>query len=100
MGSKKLELTIDPEAQIEIDKAIENYEKAREGLGEEFYYYLDGYFEVLREDNVFFNIKRKPAFRELPLKRFPYVIIYEHTKTEIYVFSVFNTNQDPAKKRH
>ena len=97
MGSK-LKLTIDPEAEIEIAETIDYYETARTGLGQEFYNYLDGYFKVLLEGNVFFEIKRKPAFRELPLRRFPYVIIYEHTDTEIYVFSVFNTSQDPEKK--
>jgi len=48
---------------------------------------------------VFFEIKRKPVFRELALKRFPYVIIYEHTEEDIYVYSVFNTYQSPIKKR-
>ena len=97
MGSK-LKLTIDPEAQIEIEDAVDYYEEARVGLGADFYNYLEGYFKVLTEGTIFFEIKRKPAFREMPLKRFPYVIIYEHTETEIYVFSVFNTNQDPEKK--
>ena len=97
MGSK-LKLTIDPEAEIELADAINHYESERAGLGEEFYNYLDGYFKVLLEGTVFFEVKRKPAFREFPLRRFPYVIIYEHTETEIYIFSVFNTSQDPSKK--
>jgi len=37
-------LTIEPEAQIEIEDAIDCYESKQTGLGEEFYYYLDGYF--------------------------------------------------------
>ncbi len=53
MGSKKTKLTIDTEAQIEIDQVIEHYEIMRDGLGKEFYNYLDGYFSVLREGNVF-----------------------------------------------
>lgn len=95
MGYK---LTIDPEAEIEIANTIEYYENNLIGLGSEFYNYLKGYFKVLTEGNVLFEIKRKPAFREFPLKRFPYVIIYEQTETEIYVFSVFNTLQSPEKK--
>ena len=92
-------LTIDPEAQIEIDEAIEWYETAREGLGFEFYKYLDGYFKTLQQNKVYFQIKRKPIFRELPLKKFPFVIIYEHNYEEIYIYSVFNTRKNPAKKR-
>tara|TARA_R110002049_G_scaffold284031_1_gene464557 strand:+ start:846 stop:1139 length:294 start_codon:yes stop_codon:yes gene_type:complete len=91
-------LTIEPEAQIEIEDAIDWYESKQTGLGEEFYNYLDGYFETLKEATALFPIKRRPVFRELPLKRFPYVIIYEHTKSEIFVYSVFNTHQDPIKK--
>ncbi|QHI35188.1 hypothetical protein IMCC3317_05340 [Kordia antarctica] len=95
----ELKLTLDVEAQIEIEKAIEYYETLQEGLGREFYYYLEGYFKTLQLGNVFFQIKRKPVFRELALKRFPYVIIYEHIEDEIYIYSVFNTQQNPKKKK-
>ena len=99
MGSRLL-LIIDPEAQLEIDKAIEWYEKARIGLGKEFFNYLEGYFKTLQQNKISFQIKRKPVFRELALKRFPYVIIYEQTKEEIYIYSIFNTHQNPIKKSH
>ena len=96
--ASKLLLTIDPEAQEEIDDAIDWYESQQPGLGLDFVNYLDGYFQTLIEGNVLFPVKRKPVFRELTLKRFPFVIIYEHTKAEIFVYSVFNTHQDPEKK--
>lgn len=96
MGSK---LIIEPEAQKEIIEAIEWYESKRIGLGGEFFNYLDGYFQTLKSSNASFEIKRKPVFRELPLKRFPYVIIYEELDNQIVVYSVFNTLQNPSKKR-
>ena len=95
MGSK---LIVGPEAQIEIYDAIDWYESKQTGLGEEFYNYLEGYFETLRNGNADFPVKRKPVFRELPLKRFPYAIIYAKEKDAIYVYSVFNTHQHPLKK--
>jgi len=95
MASK---LTILPHAQIEIDHAITWYESQQTGLGKEFFDYLDGYFNILREGNFLFAIKRNPAFRELPLKKFPFIIIYEVTQTETIVYSVFNTQQSPKKK--
>jgi len=98
MVSKPI-LIIDPEAQKEIDEAIEYYETVREGLGFEFYNYLDGYFKTLQQNEAYFQIKRKPIFRELPLKRFPFVIIYEHNYQEIYIYSVFNTYQNPKHKK-
>lgn len=45
-----------------------------------------------------FQIRKKPTFREMPLKRFPFVIIYELRSDKIIVFSVFNTHQNPDKK--
>ena len=96
MGSK---LIIEPEAQEEIDKAIEWYESKQIGLGADFFNYLDGYFQTLKNGKALFEIKRKPVFRELPLKRFPFVIIYEEFQNQIIVYSVFNTFQNPDKKK-
>lgn len=95
MGSK---LIIELEAQIEIDKAIEWYESKQIGLGADFFNYLDGYFQTLKNGEALFEIKRKPVFRELPLKRFPYIIIYEEYQNQLIVYSVFNTFQDQNKK--
>lgn len=60
--------------------------------------YLDDYFQTLKNGKASFEIKRKPVFRELPLKRFPFVIIYEEFRNQIIVYSVFNTFQNPSKK--
>lgn len=95
MGSK---LIIEPEAITEIEEAIDWYESKKIGLGKVFFNYLNGYFQMLNNNNALFEIKRKPVFRELPLKRFPFVIIYEVYQNKVIVYSVFNTNQDPNKK--
>jgi hypothetical protein len=92
------ELIIEPEAQNEIEEAIDWYETQQIGLGLEFLNYLDGYFQTLKNQKALFEIKRKPVFRELPLKRFPYIIIYEVIPNQIIVYSVFHTFQDPVKK--
>lgn len=96
MGSK---LIIEPEAQEEIIDAIEWYESKQVGLGADFLNYLDGYFQTLKNAKATFELKRKPVFRELPLKRFSFVIIYEEFQDQIIVYSVFNTYQAPEKKK-
>jgi len=96
MGSK---LRIEPKAVVEIENAIEWYESKQIGLGLDFYNYLSGYFETLKQGYSLFEIKRKPSFRELPLKRFPFIIIYEVFDNEIIIYSVFNTFQNPIKKK-
>ncbi|MDG2193431.1 MAG: type II toxin-antitoxin system RelE/ParE family toxin [Polaribacter sp.] len=95
MGSK---LIIEPKAQEEIDTAIAWYESKQVGLGEVFLNYLDGYFQTLKNEKALFEIKRNPVFREVPLKRFPYIIIYEEYQNRVIVYSVFNTHRDPIKK--
>ena len=95
MGSR---LIIDPDAQEEIGEAIAWYESKQVGLGADFINYLEGYFETLKHGKALFPIKKKPVFRELPLKRFPYVVIYEELQNEVIVYSVFNTPQNPIQK--
>ena len=85
-------------AQREIDEALAWYESKQKGLGIEFLNYLESYFLVLKNESVSFQIKRRPFFRELPLKRFPFVIVYEVNNQHVIVYSVFNTYQDPKKK--
>lgn len=40
----------------------------------------------------------KGTIRQLPLDRFPYVVVYAIGKAEITVLSVFNTWQHPKKR--
>lgn len=92
-------LIVEYEAQLEIEEAIEYYESKKVGLGADFFNYLDGYFQTLKNGKATFELKRKPVFRELPLKRFPFIIIYEQYESQIIVYSVFNTSQNPIKKK-
>ncbi len=45
-----------------------------------------------------FPLKKEPFFRELSLKKFPFVIIYEVFNDEIIIYSVFYTYRDPSKR--
>jgi hypothetical protein len=85
-------------AEIEINEAIEFYESRRKGLGKQFFTYLKGYFEIVKVDPELFAIKKQPCFRELTLKKFPFVIIYEVFNDEIIMYSVFHTFRNPSEK--
>ncbi|MBW8199454.1 type II toxin-antitoxin system RelE/ParE family toxin [Flagellimonas abyssi] len=91
-------LEIKDEANREIIEAYLYYQEKRTGLGEEFLEHLDGYFERIVANPKHFPQKRKP-FREAFIKRFPFLIVYEITKNKIIVYSVFNTWQNPEKKK-
>lgn len=92
------DLEVKDEANIEIIEAYLYYEEKRVGLGEEFLEHLDAYFDRITVNPKHFPQKRKP-YREAFLKRFPFLVIYEITKRKVIVYSVFNTLQNPEKKK-
>ncbi|MEC3964286.1 type II toxin-antitoxin system RelE/ParE family toxin [Flagellimonas halotolerans] len=91
-------LEIKDEVNLEIIEAYLYYQEKRTGLGEEFLEHLDGYFERIVSNPKHFPKKRKP-YREAFIKRFPFLIVYEIIKNKIIVYSVFNTWQNPEKKK-
>ncbi len=86
-------------AYSELLEAWEWYEDKQEGLGDRF---KDQIFISLNniEKNPFKGTQRKQSFREVPVKTFPYIIIYriESETSRIYVDSVFHTSRNPGKK--
>jgi hypothetical protein len=91
-------LEIKNEANLEIIEAFLYYEDKRIGLGEEFLEHLDIYFDTIKANPKYFPQKRKP-YREAFIKRFPFLIIYEITNRKVIVYSVFNTWQNPVRKK-
>ena len=81
-------LEIKDEANWEIIEAYLYYQEKRTGLGGEFLEHLDSYFERIVSNPKHFPQKRNP-YREAFIKRFPFLIVY----------SVFNTWQNPEKKK-
>ncbi|MHA6281251.1 type II toxin-antitoxin system RelE/ParE family toxin [Salinimicrobium sp. CAU 1759] len=91
-------LDVKEEAALEIINTYLYYEKKRSGLGEEFLEQLDFYFKRITSNPEHFPEKRKP-YREAFLGRFPYVVIYEFRNEKVIVYSIFNTWQNPEKKK-
>jgi plasmid stabilization system protein ParE len=85
-------------AESEIEKTIEFYESKRKGLGKQFLDYFKGYLKILKTNPELFPIKKTPFYRELTLKKFPFVIIYEVFQDEVIIYSVFHTSRNPTKK--
>jgi ParE toxin of type II toxin-antitoxin system, parDE len=85
-------------AEDEIDETVSFYEDRKKGLGKAFLSYLKGYFKILKTNPNLFGIKKQPYFRELPLLKFPFIIIYEIYQDEVFIHSVFHTSRNPKKK--
>lgn len=90
-------LVIKEKAKLEIIEAFLYYEGKQSGLGDYFLDHLDSYFKWIKNYPFHFSEKRAP-FREAVVKRFPYIIIFEVMGSEVIVYSIFNSWQNPSKK--
>lgn len=73
------------------------YESKSIGLGGKF---LDDLFDQLRylRQNPEYFPKNEDGFREVNLKSFPYLVIYDISSGTVTIWAVFNTYQNPLKK--
>lgn len=87
-------------ARTDIAEAYAWYEVRKQGLGELFLYETQQCLQViLHAPNGFQRVHGH--FRQAPMGRFPYVIVYRPTRKEVVILRVFHTSQDPRKKlRH
>lgn len=91
------EVYFSPIAKKEFDESIEWYENALLGLGEEFVFEVERIIKLLERRPRLFPIK-KYNLREVPLKRFPYLIVYRINKHTVTIASVFHTSRNSKKK--
>ncbi len=86
-----------PRAEQDIDNAYEWYELQKANLGKLFLNELVLNYEKLAVNPfIFSQIERN--YRQAIMHRFPYVIIYKIEPTQVIIFSVFHTKQNPRKK--
>ena len=90
-------LVILDQAQEEINNAYEYYLEISFSVMKSFNNQLEMAYQSL-ETNPFFQFRYK-KLRALPFKTFPYMIFFDINEEEkvVYIYSVFNTNQDPEK---
>lgn len=94
----KRRLRLNEAVVSDLRVAIDWYEQQRPGLGEEFWAdFDDACFHILCFPEGY-SVKFL-EFRQCPLNRFPYVVVYEIIGNEIVVFSVFHTSRDPEVLR-
>ncbi len=84
------------EADFDVFDARQWYESRRTDLGDELLNEIEEYVKVLEQDPQIYQV-RKHNWRYCPLKRFPYVIVFEIEKQEVVVYAVFNTYQHPNR---
>lgn len=93
----KYNLIIKEEANQEIIDSYLYYESKSKGLGEKFIETLGIYFDRIQKYPKHYQIKRKP-YREVFVKNFPFLIIYEIIENSIVVYAVFHTSRNSNNK--
>ena len=77
------------------------YEEKQTGLGERFLTMLQLCYQSLSEYPEHYGyINEDPLniLRDVKLEKFPYVVVFEITGTEVIVYAVHNTFKHPGKK--
>ena len=92
-------LIVSERARKEILISYKWYENKQAGIGEKFTTEIYAAFSKIKLSPERFAVKKHP-YHEIPLKKFPFVIIYRlDIKTkDIFISSVFHFNRNPGKK--
>lgn len=93
---KQLDVQFEFEARIEIADAYNWYENQKTGLGDTFLKAIDKTINTIQKSpDAYTQIQNH---QQIPVKKFPFVIIYEVVKKTLYVDAVFHTSRDPKDK--
>lgn len=90
------ELIMSAMAFDETDNAYIFYETQSPGLGERFLKSLEEAYKKLSHSPQFYSyINSAKDLRDIKINNFPFVIIFQIIKNQVFVLRVFNTNRDP-----
>jgi len=94
----KFKLKISPEAQKDINKALDYYDNINIKLGIELFNIIFENLEFIQNKPFSFTTKYK-NIRTFPIKKYPYIICYfiDEQNSIVNVISVFHTKQNPNK---
>lgn len=68
------------------------------GLGERFLWHVDECLELIQANPELFEVVYK-RYRRAIVRRFPYVVFYNHAGDTVTVHSIFQSAQNPRKWR-
>ena len=93
------QLVVREEAHLDTVEAYNYYEEKTPGLGERFLDELiQRYAEITEHPEYYGFIDKQKTIRDVKLRRFPYLIVYEINIDKVIVYSVFNGYKNPDSK--
>ena len=93
-------LRLDGEAEVELRDAIAWYEHERSGLGQELWDEVQESFRLISQRPAIgafvLRVRIRPPVRRVPLRRFPYFIVYRERDTYVEVIAVAHQSRRPG----
>ena len=89
-------IVFDEEARAELDKAAEEYEALREGLGDDFVGEIRQGLERIEKMPQSFSHFETTEFRKCILRRFPYTIYFSEEEDRIWIAAVAHQRRRPG----
>lgn len=80
-----------------LSELFEYYHSINEDLGIRFYQAVDKALQKVIEAPEIFQIQTK-NYRQILVKEFPYLIIFEIMETEIVIYTIFPAKSNPKNK--
>lgn len=95
------ELLISSVAFIETEEAYIFYEEQQSGLGERFLVSVEAAYLKLSEAPMNYGfIGEEKDLRDIRVKHFPFVVIFQIISNQVLVLRVFNTSRNPSSLKN
>ena len=91
-------LRLTPEAELDLDETHAWYHGQGAGLGGEFLRAVNACLALVRREPEAYQLVGRKMRRSL-LRRFPYAVFFEVSRTEIVVYAVFHSARNPRAWR-
>lgn len=88
-------LTVRPEAELDIEEQYTAYEGKRAGLGHDFLLCVEEALDKLLRNPLIYR-KFHKELRRVPVRRFPYRVMYFVNGGRIIVTAVFHVRKEPT----
>ena len=90
-------ISIEEDAKFDIAEGYDWYSKISEKIGASFLVEIKKTLDYLAENPFLFQLVYKD-FRQVPVRIFPFVILYKIDVDNVKVYRVFPTNMNPESK--
>ena len=87
-------VSFEEDAKIDIADSYDRYNNISKKVAEKFISDLKKVTNYLEENPLLFKIAYKD-FRQVPLKKYPFILLYKISDKQVKIYRVFATKQNP-----